>query len=104
MSQARILFIPTHATLPARFLLVDREGRVVGRGELDPHQAEVPPSIRTIAVAPGADVMTRWLDLPPGNMAQARAAARWSCAIRQRARSRGWTSRWARRLPTAACA
>ena len=34
MSHARILFIPTHATLAARFLLVDREGRVVGRGEL----------------------------------------------------------------------
>nr|WP_313632218.1 type II secretion system protein GspL [Brevundimonas naejangsanensis] len=78
MSHARILFIPTHATLPARFLLVDREGRVVARGELDPHQAEAPPSIRTIAVAPGADVMTRWLDLPQGNMAQARAAARWA--------------------------
>ena len=78
MSHARILFIPTHATLPARFLLVDREGRVVGRGELDPHQAEPPPPMRTIAVAPGADVMTRWLDLPPGNMAQARAAARWA--------------------------
>ncbi|MGX1746468.1 MULTISPECIES: type II secretion system protein GspL [unclassified Brevundimonas] len=78
MSHARILFIPTHATLPARFLLVDREGRVVGRGELDPHQAETPPSMRTIAVAPGADVMTRWLDLPSGNMAQARAAARWA--------------------------
>lgn len=78
MSHARILFIPTNATLPARFLLVDREGRVVGRGELDPHQAEAPPPLRTIAVAPGADVMTRWLDLPPGNMAQARAAARWA--------------------------
>lgn len=78
MSHARILFIPTCATLPARFLLVDREGRVVGRGELDPHQAEPPPPMRTIAVAPGADVMTRWLDLPPGNMAQARAAARWA--------------------------
>ena len=78
MSHARILFIPTNATLPARFLLVDREGRVVGRGELDPHQADTPPTIRTIAVAPGADIMTRWLDLPPGNMAQARAAARWA--------------------------
>lgn len=78
MSHARILFIPTHATLAARFLLVDREGRVVGRGELDPHQSETPPLLRTIAVAPGADVMTRWLDLPPGNMAQARAAARWA--------------------------
>lgn len=85
MSHARILFIPTNATLPARFLLVDREGRVVGRGELDPHQAETPPPIRTIAVAPGADVMTRWLDLPPGNMAQARAAARW--ALRDQAAS-----------------
>lgn len=78
MSHARILFIPTHATLPARFLLVDREGRVVGRGELDPHQADAPPPMRTIAVAPGADVMTRWLELPPGNAAQARAAARWA--------------------------
>ena len=78
MSHARILFIPTNANLPARFLLVDREGRVVGRGQLDPHQAETPPPMRTIAVAPGADVMTRWLDLPPGNMAQARAAARWT--------------------------
>jgi len=78
MSHARILFIPINATLPARFLLVDCEGRVVGRGELDPHQAETPPPMRTIAVAPGADVMTRWLDLPPGNMAQARAAARWA--------------------------
>lgn len=78
MSHARILFIPTHATLAARFLLVDREGRVVGRGELDPHQADAPPSMRTIAVAPGADVMIRWLDLPPGNAAQARAAARWA--------------------------
>lgn len=78
MSHARILFIPPHATLPAPFLLVDREGRVVGRGELDPHQAEPAPSMRTIAVAPGADVMTRWLDLPPGNAAQVRAAARWA--------------------------
>ncbi|MNI13866.1 GspL cytoplasmic actin-ATPase-like region [compost metagenome] len=78
MSHARILFIPTHATLAAPFLLVDREGRVVGRGELDPHQADAPPPMRTIAVAPGADVMTRWLDLPPGTAAQGRAAARWT--------------------------
>lgn len=78
MNHARILFIPTNAALPARFLLVDREGRVVARGELDPHQADAPPPMRTIAVAPGADVMVRWLDLPVGNAAQARAAARWA--------------------------
>jgi general secretion pathway protein L len=33
--------------------------------------------MRTVAVAPGADVTIRWLDLPPGGPAQQRAAALW---------------------------
>ncbi|MFN6982024.1 MAG: type II secretion system protein GspL [Brevundimonas sp.] len=82
MSQTRIVIIPPAASMPAPFLTFDAGGRVLQRGSLlleDSAAApDVRPDLRTVAVAPGADVLVRWLDLPVGGAAQVRAAARWA--------------------------
>lgn len=78
MSQTRILIIPPAASMPANFLTFDANGRVLHRGALLLEDAATTPDVRTVAVAPGADVLVRWLDLPVGGAAQVRAAARWA--------------------------
>lgn len=78
MSQTRILIIPPAASMPANFLTFDANGRVLHRGALLLEEAATTPDVRTVAVAPGADVLVRWLDLPVGGAAQVRAAARWA--------------------------
>ena len=78
MSQTRIVLIPPTASMPAPFLVVDAHGRVLQRGSLLLDSAEPRLDIRTVAIAPGADVLVRWLDLPVGGAAQVRAAARWA--------------------------
>lgn len=78
MSQTRIVIIPPAASMPAPFMTFDATGRVLQRGSLlieDPVSA---PDVRTVAIAPGADVLVRWMDLPVGGAAQVRAAARWA--------------------------
>lgn len=81
MSQTRIVLIPPTAAMPAPFLIVDPRGRVLQRGSLSLEAAEPRPEprpeLRTVAIAPGADILVRWLDLPVGGAAQLRAAARW---------------------------
>lgn len=78
MSLTRLILIPALGNDPAPYLVVDAGGTVHERGHLQPDAAEVPPAMRTIAVVPGTDVLVRWLDLPPGNAAQVRAAALWT--------------------------
>ena len=78
MSQTRILIIPPAASMPANFLTFDANGRVLQRGALLLEDAATTPDVRIVAVAPGADVLVRWLDLPVGGAAQVRAAARWA--------------------------
>jgi general secretion pathway protein L len=78
MSQTRIVIIPPAASMPANFLTFDANGRVLQRGALLLEDAAATLDVRTVAVAPGADVLVRWLDLPVGGAAQVRAAARWA--------------------------
>lgn len=78
MSQTRIVLIPPSASMPAPFLIVDPQGRVLQRGSLLLESADARLDVRTVAVAPGADVLVRWLDLPVGGTVQVRAAARWA--------------------------
>lgn len=78
MSQTRIVIIPPAASMPAPFLTFDAGGRVLQRGSLLLNDPVASPDVRTVAVAPGADVLVRWLDLPVGGLAQVRAAARWA--------------------------
>lgn len=78
MSQTRIVIIPPAASMPAPFLTFDAGGRVLQRGSLLLEDPATTPDVRTVAVAPGADVLVRWLDLPVGGAAQVRAAARWA--------------------------
>ncbi|WP_395941955.1 type II secretion system protein GspL [Brevundimonas aurantiaca] len=78
MSQTRIVIIPPAASMPAPFLTFDEGGRVLQRGSLLLEDPQTTPDVRTVAVAPGADVLVRWLDLPVGGAAQVRAAARWA--------------------------
>jgi len=77
MTQTRIVLIPPTAAMPAPFLVVDPHGRVLQRGSLALEDADPRLDLRTVAIAPGADVLVRWLDLPVGGAAQLRAAARW---------------------------
>ena len=78
MSQTRIVVIPPVASMPAPFLIVEEQGRVLQRGSLSLDGPDARLDVRTVAIAPGADVMVRWLDLPVGGVAQVRAAARWA--------------------------
>jgi len=77
MSQTRIIRIPLSASQPAPFLIVDDQGRMLQRGVLTLEDQGPSLDVRTVAITPGADVLVRWLDLPVGGAAQARAAARW---------------------------
>ena len=78
MSRTRLVLMPALAGEPAPWLIVDAAGTVLERGLLSLESPAVGPAIRTVAVVPGADVLIRWLDLPPGNVAQQRAAALWA--------------------------
>lgn len=77
MSRTRLILIPELANAPAPYLILDEAGGVLQRGRLALDDAETPPLMRTVAIAPGGDVSVRWLDLPVGGAAQVRAAALW---------------------------
>ncbi|MBU1538335.1 MAG: hypothetical protein KKA37_05195 [Alphaproteobacteria bacterium] len=76
MKPTRLILIPPIAGEPAPCLVI-ADGVVIERGRLELHATDRPEPMRTIAVAPGADVTIRWLDLPAGGLAQQRAAALW---------------------------
>jgi general secretion pathway protein L len=76
MKPTRLILIPSLGSEPAPCLVI-ADGRVRERGMLVLDAVERPEPMRTVAVAPGADVTIRWLDLPPGGPAQQRAAALW---------------------------
>lgn len=74
MSRIRLILIPPSAALPASCLTLDAQGNVLTRGLVE-LGGPAPEPMRTVAVAPGADVLIRWLDLPSGSPAQVAAAA-----------------------------
>ena len=78
MKPTRLILIPPLAGDPAPFLVIGAGGYVLERGTLAMDAVERPEPMRTVAVAPGVDVLIRWLDLPPGSAAQQRAAALWA--------------------------
>lgn len=78
MKPTRLILIPAMAGEPAPYLVIGAGGYVLERGVLAMDAVERPEPMRTVAVAPGADVLVRWLDLPPGSAAQQRAAALWT--------------------------
>ncbi len=76
MKPTRLILIPSMGSEPAPYLVI-ADGRVCERGLLELDAVERPEPMRTVAVAPGADVTIRWLDLPAGGPVQQRAAALW---------------------------
>jgi general secretion pathway protein L len=78
MKPTRLILIPALAGDPAPYLIIGAGGYVLERGQLAVDAVERPEPMRTVAVAPGADVLVRWLDLPPGSAAQQRTAALWT--------------------------
>ncbi|WP_292067964.1 type II secretion system protein GspL [Brevundimonas sp. UBA7664] len=76
MKPTRLILIPSLGSEPAPYLVI-ADGQVSERGLLALDAVERPGPMRTVAVAPGADVTLRWLDLPAGGPAQQRAAALW---------------------------
>ncbi|WP_420479272.1 type II secretion system protein GspL, partial [Brevundimonas sp. FT23028] len=78
MKPTRLILIPALAGDPAPYLVIGAGGYVLERGTLTVEAVEGPEPMRTVAVAPGADVLIRWLELPPGSAAQQRAAALWA--------------------------
>ena len=78
MKPTRLILIPALAGEPAPYLVIGAGGYVLERGVLALDAVDRPEPMRTVAVAPGADVLIRWLDLPPGSAAQQRAAALWT--------------------------
>lgn len=79
MKPTRLVLIPPSAAEDAPFLVVSRTGAVLERGVLSVAGPR-PLKMTTVAVAPGADVLVRWLDLPAGSSAQQRTAALWKLA------------------------
>jgi general secretion pathway protein L len=77
MKPVRLILVPPMASAPAPYLVIGGDGVVRERGVLTPDQPGPAEVMRTVAVAPGADVTIRWLDLAPGGEAQVRAAAAW---------------------------
>lgn len=83
MTLTRLILLPESSSLPAPFLVFDAAGTVMERGRLSldapqPLTPQPPTPLRTIAIAPGADVLVRALTLPTGGAAQQRAAALWA--------------------------
>lgn len=74
MSRIRLILIPPSAALPASCLTLDGQGNVLTRGVVE-LGGPAPEPMRTVAIAPGADVLIRWLELPTGSPAQLAAAA-----------------------------
>lgn len=77
MSRTRLVLIPTVASRPAPWLILDAAGTVLERGLLTLESPAVGPAMKTVAIVPGSDVLVRWLDLPAGTTAQQRTAALW---------------------------
>ena len=73
MSRARIVILPPDLTEPPEVLLFETEGGVLQRGHAVLGEPAAP--MRTVAIAPGAAVLTRVMRLPTRSEAQARAAA-----------------------------
>lgn len=78
MIPTRLVFIPVSADLPAAVAIVGADGAVAAQPALTLDNAADLGPMRTLAIAPGADVLVRRLVLPVGSAAQVRAAALWS--------------------------
>lgn len=78
MIPTRLVFIPVSADLPAAVVIVGADGAVAAQPSLTLDTAADLKPMRTLAIAPGADVLVRRLVLPVGSAAQVRAAALWA--------------------------
>lgn len=78
MIPTRLVFIPVSADLPAAVVIVGADGAVAAQPDLMLDNAADLTPMRTLAIAPGADVLVRRLVLPVGAAAQVRAAALWA--------------------------
>lgn len=78
MIPTRLVFIPVAADLPAAVVIVGADGAVAAQPALTLESAADLTPMRTLAIAPGADVLIRRLVLPVGAAAQVRAAALWT--------------------------
>lgn len=75
MSRTRLVLIPTVASRPAPWMILDAAGTVLERGLLTLESPAVGTTMRTVAVVPGSDVLVRWLDLSQGASSQSRTEA-----------------------------
>ena len=78
MIPTRLVFIPVSADLPAAVVIVGADGAVAAQPSLTLDTAADLKPMRTLAIAPGADVLVRRLVLPVGSAAQVRTAALWA--------------------------
>lgn len=78
MSATRLILIPSLPSAPAPFMVIAQDGAVLQRGVMALDPVERPLAMRTVAVAPGADVLVRWVNVPAGSDVQMRAAVLWA--------------------------
>lgn len=78
MSSTRLILIPSLASEPAPFMVISQDGAVLQRGLMPLDPVDRPLAMRTVAVAPGADVLIRWVNVPAGSEVQVRAAVLWA--------------------------
>ena len=78
MSSTRLILIPSLASEPAPFMVIAQDGSVLQRGVMPLDPVDRPLVMRTVAVAPGADVLVRWVNVPAGSDVQMRTAVLWA--------------------------
>lgn len=78
MSSTRLILIPSLASEPAPFMVIAPDGVVLQRGLMPLDPVEKPLAMRTVVIAPGADVLVRWVNVPAGSDVQKRAAVLWA--------------------------
>lgn len=78
MSSTRLILIPSRASEPAPFMVIAPDGAVLQRGLMPLDPVEKPLAMRTVAIAPGADVLVRWVNVPAGSDIQKRTAVLWA--------------------------
>ncbi|WP_269218879.1 type II secretion system protein GspL [Brevundimonas vesicularis] len=59
-------------------MVVAPDGAVLQRGLMTVDPVEKPLAMRTVVIAPGADVLVRWVVVPAGSDVQKRAAVLWA--------------------------
>jgi general secretion pathway protein L len=75
MMRTRLVLLSPSIVSPSSFLIVEDDARIADRGMLSADAPARPFKGRTVLVVPGAEIVTRWLELEAGRQARVVEAA-----------------------------